>query len=72
MIITGIISACLGELNIKYLKEISKKITLEYEWRVDKMLNNFFNVFTVMSLMGYPAGVPRGLRPAEWFIIARY
>ena len=66
------IGACLGGLTLKYSKEISKKITLEYEWRVDKMLNNFFNVFTVMSLMGYPTGVPRGLRPAEWFIIARY
>ena len=72
MIITGVIIACLGGLTIKYSKKISKKLTLEYEWGVDKMLNNFFNVFTVMSLMGYPAGVSRGLRPAEWFIIARY
>ena len=59
------IGACLGGLTLKYSKKISKNLTLEYEWGVDKMLNNFYNISTVMSLMGYPAGVPRGLRPAD-------
>ena len=66
------IGACLGGLTLKYSKKISKNLTLECEWGVDKMLNNFFNVSTVMSLMGFTAGVPRGLRPTEWFITARF
>lgn len=65
MTISDYFSPCICGLLVEYLKEFFDKVFDKYKIGVDKMVVILLMLATIMSLMGYTAGVPRGLRPQQ-------